>query len=181
MAARRVAESIVRGEAENPLVDWRYGALDPDLLPGVDLLLGPALAELVLRTADETKVGIVWAEDSSVLRLAEELGFETATGEILEPGAPVALSIHYPRILSPDELARYEAAYNIHPGFLPWGRGFYPYHWAIVAGEPAGATLHRMTEEISRDMQMCLAPRIVELVQDELRRRGAIRQQDITI
>ena len=42
-------------------------------------------------------------------------------------------------------------------------------------------TLHRMTEEISRDMQMCLAPRIVELVQDELRRRGAIRQQDITI
>ena len=42
-------------------------------------------------------------------------------------------------------------------------------------------TLHRMTEEISRDMQMCLAPRIVELVEDELRRRGAIRQQDITI
>lgn len=36
-------------------------------------------------------------------------------------------------------------------------------------------TLHKMTEEISRDMQMCLAPRIVELVEDELRRRGAIR------
>lgn len=36
-------------------------------------------------------------------------------------------------------------------------------------------TLHKMTEEISRDMQMCLTPRIVELVEDELRRRGAIR------
>ena len=59
-----------------------------------------------------------------------------------------ALSVHYPKILPADELEGYEAAYNLHPGYLPWGRGHFPLVWAIWLGEPAGATVHRMTARV---------------------------------
>lgn len=62
--------------------------------------------------------------------------------------APVAISVHYPRILGKPFLARYKKVYNLHPGYLPWGRGMYPMVWAIRNNEPAGATLHEVTERL---------------------------------
>jgi methionyl-tRNA formyltransferase len=60
----------------------------------------------------------------------------------------MALSVHYPRIFKPGLLARYRAAYNLHPSPLPWGRGYFPVFWALWEGTPAGATLHLMTERL---------------------------------
>lgn len=54
------------------------------------------------------------------------------------------LSVHYPHIFSAAFLARYRKMYNLHPGYLPWGRGFYPVFWALWEHEPAGATLHEI-------------------------------------
>ena len=31
---------------------------------------------------------------------------------------------------------------NLHPSYLPYGRGAHPNAWALVTGEPAGVTLH---------------------------------------
>ena len=43
-----------------------------------------------------------------------------------------AVSVHYHGILPGALLQRYHgAAYNLHPGYLPWGRGFYPVFWAL--------------------------------------------------
>ena len=37
---------------------------------------------------------------------------------------------------------------NIHPSFLPYNRGSYPYIWPILEGTPAGVSIHYMTEGI---------------------------------
>ncbi|SFN84629.1 hypothetical protein SAMN05660284_02375 [Formivibrio citricus] len=45
-------------------------------------------------------------------------------------------------------------------------------HFTSMMNSFYGEALRKVTEEISRDMEMCLAPRIADLVQDELRRKG---------
>lgn len=47
-------------------------------------------------------------------------------------------------------------------------------HFAGMMNSFYGESLRKITEEISRDMEMCLAPRIAELVQEELRRQGVV-------
>jgi len=37
---------------------------------------------------------------------------------------------------------------NTHPSLLPFGRGRDPYFWALVNGDPYGATIHWVTPEI---------------------------------
>lgn len=37
---------------------------------------------------------------------------------------------------------------NIHPGFLPYGRGAFPNVWSIVEGTPTGVTLHYMDRDV---------------------------------
>ncbi len=55
------------------------------------------------------------------------------------------LSVHYQRIISQAEIDRYAGGVcNLHPGLLPWGRGFYPVFWALWERTPAGATLHEV-------------------------------------
>jgi methionyl-tRNA formyltransferase len=114
----------------------------------VDLLLGSALGAWVLDGVREHEVGTVWTDDQDVAWKARGLGIPVRTGAIRDVVSALAVSVHFPRILAPGELGCYERAYNLHPGLLPWGRGFYPYLWTIVAGEPAGATLHRMSERV---------------------------------
>ena len=56
----------------------------------------------------------------------------------------IGFSVHYPKILRPHLIERYQKIYNLHPGYLPWGRGFYPVFWALWEQTPAGATLHEI-------------------------------------
>lgn len=67
----------------------------------------------------------------------------------LQPAA-AAISIHYHKIFTETELGRYEVFYNLHPGLLPWGRGYYPVFWALWDQSPAGATLHKITAHLDR-------------------------------
>lgn len=59
----------------------------------------------------------------------------------------IILSLHWPHILPPD-LVQAIPCYNIHPGYLPHGRGWHPVTWARANGHPAGASLHQMTEDV---------------------------------
>jgi len=59
-----------------------------------------------------------------------------------------ALSIHWPIKFNNDFLATFKYALNVHPGFIPIGRGTYPIFWNILENTTAGATVHQMTSEI---------------------------------
>lgn len=37
---------------------------------------------------------------------------------------------------------------NLHPSFLPWGRGYYPNYWSIKNSFPHGVTIHFIDEGI---------------------------------
>lgn len=39
-------------------------------------------------------------------------------------------------------------AINLHPGYLPYNKGFYYYVWALLDGTPAGVSMHKMTKEV---------------------------------
>lgn len=51
-------------------------------------------------------------------------------------------------IFRTDILSRVENSVNLHPSYLPYGRGRDPVVWAIRDGVPAGATMHKITEGI---------------------------------
>lgn len=110
----------------------------------VDLYVGSDIGHWALEQVARPEVGTIFTLDADLGRLAVEREMEVEG----PPRAPVALSVHYPRVLLPVELARYEAVYNLHPSYLPWGRGWWGFFWAIWAGEPAGATLHRMVPKV---------------------------------
>jgi methionyl-tRNA formyltransferase len=37
---------------------------------------------------------------------------------------------------------------NLHPGYLPYNKGFYYYVWAVLEGTPAGVSIHRMEADV---------------------------------
>lgn len=112
----------------------------------VDLFLDGEMGEWTVRNCPHE--ARVISRSSQILKVAEKRGFETfkdhrsiATGEI-------GWSVHYPKIFSQAFLGRYRAIYNVHPGYLPWGRGWYPVFWALWNDEPAGATVHQVTAKL---------------------------------
>lgn len=58
-------------------------------------------------------------------------------------------SLHCKQIF-PRQLVESVTCINLHPGFNPYNRGWFPQVFSILNGLPAGATLHQMTEEVDR-------------------------------
>lgn len=119
----------------------------------VDLLLGGDLGRWVLDRVGPEEVGRVITLDLRLSRAAESRGFAALVGDankLVWDQAELGLSVHYPVVLSEKLLHSYQAVYNLHPGYLPWGRGFYPVFWALWEKSPAGATLHRINEGLDQ-------------------------------
>jgi methionyl-tRNA formyltransferase len=51
-------------------------------------------------------------------------------------------------IFRSDLLGRVKNSVNLHPSYLPYGRGRDPVVWAIRDGVPAGVTMHEITEGV---------------------------------
>jgi methionyl-tRNA formyltransferase len=66
--------------------------------------------------------------------------------EILQQYTTV-FSIHCRQVF-PKELVHNVLCVNLHPGFNPANRGWYPHVFSIAKGMPAGATLHIMDEYV---------------------------------
>lgn len=115
----------------------------------VDLLTGSDIGRWMVGWVDPDDVGTVFTLDPEIAGLARERGMPTSD-TVAVPRASRAFSAHWPVRLTAEQLAGWEAAWNLHPGLLPWGRGYGPVFWAIWAGEPAGATLHEMTVGLDR-------------------------------
>jgi hypothetical protein len=119
----------------------------------LDLLVGGPLGAWALRHAPVQLVRQVVCLDDDLIVLAAELGHSLFAGD---PHArdfnagSAALSVHFPLVLDAALVARYEGAiWNLHPGLLPWGRGWEPIFFALWEGTPAGATLHELTPELN--------------------------------
>jgi methionyl-tRNA formyltransferase len=67
--------------------------------------------------------------------------------EVLKPD--YLFSLYFDYILEQRwlDLAKNEAI-NLHPGYLPYNKGFYSYVWSVLDGTPAGVSLHRMNSEV---------------------------------
>lgn len=112
-----------------------------------DLFLGSDIGLWALREVSPGEVGRVYTLDPAIAAAATASGFETVVGNAHEAEVSKGgrgLCVHYPVVFKPEFIARYRTIYNLHPGYLPWGRGFYPVFWAIWEGTPAGATLHEV-------------------------------------
>ena len=120
-------------------------------MPPLDLLLGSDIGLWVLRTVRRPDVARVLTCDVAIAREAAGRGFEVTAGDANAASyrpSELGLSVHYPRLLKPPFIARYRKVYNLHPGYLPWGRGYYPVFWALWERTPAGATLHEIDAAI---------------------------------
>lgn len=83
-----------------------------------------------------------------------------------EIDAQLFLSIHFPEIVPDAWLEGFRSGcVNLHPAFLPWGRGWHTPTWAILDGTPFGASLHYMTSEL--DAGDIIAQREVEVRPDD--------------
>jgi len=74
-------------------------------------------------------INTVFTLDESILANAHQRGLtsiRTNANEVDFLPAPIGFSIHYPRLIKEPLLTRYRRMYNLHPGYLPWGRGYYP-------------------------------------------------------
>lgn len=112
---------------------------------GVELLVGSEMGRWTVGRVDPVSVVRVVTTDEEATRVARRRGIPVATRPT---GAAIGLSVHYPLVLSDQELRGYGSIYNLHPGYLPWGRGHFPLVWAIWLGEPAGATLHHLVRRL---------------------------------
>lgn len=117
----------------------------------VDLFVSGDLGLWALKRVPKKSVGWVFCADKPTAALAAKRGFNASRRDPhstrFKP-SPVGLSVHYPRLIKRKLLGAYRKIYNLHPGFLPWGRGYYPVFWALWEGTPAGATLHEMSEGV---------------------------------
>lgn len=68
----------------------------------------------------------------------------------LRRDADCVFSAHCAVVLPPRVLDAVPHPINLHPGFLPWGRGYWPTYWAIADRSPAGCTLHRMVALVDK-------------------------------
>jgi len=119
----------------------------------MDLFLGGDMGCWVLTQIDPCEVGHVVTLESSLALLAEKRGMQVLLGNAQEEvfnQKKRGLCVHYPVIFKKAFIDQYEVIYNLHPGFLPWGRGFYPIFWALWENHPAGATLHRIDDRLDR-------------------------------
>jgi methionyl-tRNA formyltransferase len=83
---------------------------------------------------DAADVGLIFTLDDEIFKAAKKLGIEVTMEDPNSRdyiSSDLFFSIHYPKILKQLVLNKYLKTYNLHPGFLPWGRGYYPISWAL--------------------------------------------------
>lgn len=108
-----------------------------------DLLIGGTLGPWALDRADPADVAAVVTDVPELAQEAARRGLPVHEGHDYEPAAR-GLSVHYQQVVPGRLIDAYQGLWNLHPGLLPWGRGFYPVFWALWEGTPAGATLHEL-------------------------------------
>lgn len=102
-----------------------------------------------------------WLCNRSGVEVRALLTTETQLSVISELQPDIVVAAGYRHIL-PDSVLEIpdKGCINVHPGYLPDGRGFYPNVWSIIEDRPAGATIHYMDSGI--DTGPIIARKMVE-------------------
>jgi len=66
----------------------------------------------------------------------------------------IVFSLHCKQLF-PAELVRSVKCINVHPGFNPYNRGWYPQVFSILNKEKVGATIHEIDEELDHGPIIC--------------------------
>jgi methionyl-tRNA formyltransferase len=90
-----------------------------------------------------------WLCNQSDVEVRALLTTEAQLSIIPELQPDIVVAAGYRHIL-PDSILGIpdKGCVNVHPGYLPNGRGFYPNVWSIIEDCPAGATIHYMDSGI---------------------------------
>lgn len=110
----------------------------------VDFFVGSDLGSWFVEHGSFREGDRVFSEDASIQRNIEKLNLRS----VGSPEPQRAFSIHWPRKIDDSLIGKYEYFLNIHPGYLPLGRGTYPIFWAIFRNETAGVTIHQITNKM---------------------------------
>src|SRR5258708_37982361 len=92
----------------------------------VDLYADGDMGLWVLANVAADEIGTLVTTDRNLETHARRRNLEVIVGSpksVKFASQHTALSVHYHRIFSRVYLERYDRMYNLHPGFLPWGRG----------------------------------------------------------
>lgn len=119
----------------------------------IDLYLGSDLGLWTLQQIPFVQIGQVFTLEQKIAEQAIYLGLKVQNKNanlVKFHPSEIGLSVHYPRIIKPHLIAKYHKLYNLHPAYLPWGKGFYPIFWSLWENTPAGATLHEINEGIDQ-------------------------------
>lgn len=114
----------------------------------IDLYLGSDIGLWALEQVPREVVKNVLTLDEHISCLAHTRDLNVITknaNRVTFEASQIGFSVHYPRIIRGPLIQKYRKLYNLHPGYLPWGKGFYPVFWALWENTPAGATLHEIT------------------------------------
>lgn len=106
------------------------------------------LAEIVSGSKPVVRTMVVACSPSSPTRLDVDLEIDLREDiDHVVSSFDVLLSLHCQQIV-PSEVLRSIRCVNLHPGFNPYNRGWFPHVFSIINGLPAGATLHEMDEQV---------------------------------
>jgi len=130
-------------------------------------LSGISTTRLVGVIVHPVKTALYWDETIAFCRERQLPCFEIGEARdqfekiaALEPDFLVSIYFDYildSRFLN---LPRFEAV-NLHPGYLPYNRGFYYYVWAVLDGTPAGDIIYKKHEEEAIRLFQATWPAIV--------------------
>ena len=67
---------------------------------------------------------------------------------MIVPESKRAFSICWQSKIDSEIISKYDYFLNIHPGYLPIGRGSFPIFWSIYLNQKAGVTVHQITDKI---------------------------------
>ena len=117
----------------------------------IDLYLGGDLGIWTLQNISSESIARVFTTDKTIanLALSYNIAVETSSPNLIDfQPSKIGFSVHYPVIFKSEIISKYRKIYNLHPGYLPWGRGYYPIFWALWEETHAGATLHEINTGI---------------------------------
>ncbi len=117
----------------------------------IDFFLNHQIGLFVLDELSIQNTSNLITYDEKIAKKAKERGFDPLRGhDKIKNFGNIGFSIHYEKIFNPEFIEKYDRLYNLHPGYLPWGRGRHPTFWALWHHEPAGATIHEITKGLDK-------------------------------
>ncbi len=81
-----------------------------------------------------------WNDELAVINLKEE-------SDLFLRQYDLFISLHSKQIFPADMVQRYRCI-NIHPGYNPYNRGWYPQVFSIINKKPVGVTIHEMDTQM---------------------------------